>query len=162
IVGGHSVNGVAALHSELVKQELVPDFYALWPEKFNNKTNGVTPRRWLLLANPELAALLRDVIGDEWVTDLDRLRALERWAGDAAFRERFLAVKRDNKQRLAGVIRDAVGEVVDCDSLFDVQVKRIHEYKRQLLNLLHVVHEYLCLVEDDRPPPQPHTYVFAG
>jgi starch phosphorylase len=162
IVGGHSVNGVAALHSELVKKELVPDFYALWPEKFNNKTNGVTPRRWLLLANPELARLLRELIGDDWVTDLDRLRALEPWANDAAFRERFLTVKRDKKQRLAGVIRDTVGEVVDCDSLFDVQVKRIHEYKRQLLNLLHIVHEYLCLIEDGRPPVEPHTYVFAG
>jgi starch phosphorylase len=162
IAGGHSVNGVAALHSELVKKELVPDFYAFWPEKFNNKTNGVTPRRWLLLANPELARLLRELIGDDWVTDLDRLRALERWAGDAAFRERFLTVKRDNKQRLAGVIRDTVGEVVDCDSLFDVQVKRIHEYKRQLLNLLHIAHEYLCLIEDGRPPLEPHTYVFAG
>jgi starch phosphorylase len=162
IVGSHSVNGVAALHTELVKKELVPDFYQFWPERFNNKTNGVTPRRWLLLANPELASLLREAIGDDWVTDLDRLRKLERIAGDAGFRERFLTVKRDNRQRLAGVIRDAVGEVVDCDALFDVQVKRIHEYKRQLLNVLHVVHEYLCLVEDGRPPLQPHTYVFAG
>jgi glycogen phosphorylase len=162
IAGSHSINGVAAVHTELVKKELVPDFYAFWPERFNNKTNGVTPRRWLLLANPELARLLRETIGDDWIADLDRLRDVERFAGDAAFRERFLTVKRDNKQRLAGVIRDTVGEVVDCESLFDVHIKRIHEYKRQLLNVLHIVHEYLSLVEDNKPPLQPHTYVFAG
>jgi starch phosphorylase len=162
IAGSHSVNGVARLHSELVKTELVPDFYALWPERFNNKTNGVTPRRWLLLANPGLARLITEAVGDGWVTDLDRLRGLERWAEDPTFRERFLTVKRGNKQRLAGVIRETVGETVDCDALFDVQVKRIHEYKRQLLNVLNIVHEYLALTEDGRPPLQPHTYVFAG
>ncbi len=162
IVGGHSVNGVAALHTELVKTDLVPDFYELWPEKFNNKTNGVTPRRWLLLANPGLARLITEAVGDGWVTDLERLRVLERYASDAAFRERFLTVKRDDKRRLASVIRDAVGEVVDCEALFDVQVKRIHEYKRQLLNVLHIAHEYLILTEDGVAPRQPHTYVFAG
>jgi starch phosphorylase len=162
IVGGHSVNGVAAVHSELVKKELVPDFHAMWPERFNNKTNGVTPRRWLLLANPGLARLLTELLGDGWVTDLDRLRGLERSAAEAAFRERFLTVKRANKQRLAAVVRETTGELVDCEALFDVQIKRIHEYKRQLLNVLHIAHEYLTLVEDGRPPLQPHTYLFAG
>ncbi len=162
IVGGHSVNGVAAVHSELVKSELVPDFYELWPERFNNKTNGVTQRRWLLAANPGLARLVTETVGDGWVTDLDQLRGLELSAQDATFRERFLGVKRANKERLAKVIKDAVGEVVDADSLFDVQVKRIHEYKRQLLNVLHVIHRYLSLVEDGHEPAQPRTFVFAG
>jgi glycogen phosphorylase len=162
IVGGHSVNGVAAVHSELVKTELVPDFAELWPEKFNNKTNGVTPRRWLLLANPGLARLLTETVGEGWVTDLERLRELEPWADKPTFRERFLNVKRESKRRLAAVIRETVGEAVDCESLFDVHVKRIHEYKRQLLNLLHVVHEYLRLVEDRQEPAWPRVYVFAG
>ena len=162
IVGSHSVNGVAAVHSELVKKELVPDFYELWPEKFNNKTNGVTQRRWLLSANPLLAELITNTIGDAWITDLDRLRDLEPYATDKQYQEQFLAVKRSNKQRLAKVIRAEAGETVDCDTLFDVHVKRIHEYKRQLLNALHIVYEYLCLVEDGSEPAQPRTYIFAG
>src|SRR5262245_8795983 len=162
IVGGHSVNGVAAVHSRLVQTELVPDFAELWPERFNNKTNGVTPRRWLLEANPGLARLISEAVGEGWAADCDRLRRLEAVANDASFRQQFLVVKRENKQRLAATIKDATGEVVDPDSLFDIQVKRIHEYKRQLLNLLHVVHEYLCLVDDRRHPPQPRTYLFAG
>ncbi|MFL5342917.1 MAG: glycogen/starch/alpha-glucan phosphorylase [Gemmataceae bacterium] len=162
IAGSHSVNGVAKVHSLLVQTDLVPDFHALWPEKFNNKTNGVTPRRWLLSANPELAALITAGVGDGWVTDLNQLRGLERFAQDAAFQEKFLAVKKRNKQRLAGIIRDTTGVSVDADSLFDVQVKRIHEYKRQLLNLLHVVHEYLTLLEDHETPSPPRTFIFAG
>src|SRR5262245_41075490 len=162
IVGGHSINGVAAVHSRLVQTELVPDFAELWPERFNNKTNGVTPRRWLLAANPGLARLLTEVVGDGWAADTERLRGLEPSARDASFRQRFAEVKRDNKRRLAAVIKDAVGEVVDPNSLFDIQVKRMHEYKRQLLNLLHVVHEYLVLVDDGRKPPQPRTFLFAG
>jgi starch phosphorylase len=162
IVGSHSINGVAAVHSQLIRTELVPDFAELWPERFNNKTNGVTQRRWLLLANPGLARLVTEAIGGGWVTDLDRLRELEPLAADAGFQERFLAAKRDNKRRLAPVIQDAIGTAIDGDSLFDIQVKRIHEYKRQLLNVLHVVHEYLCLVEDGQEPLQPRTYVFAG
>jgi glycogen phosphorylase len=162
IVGSHSINGVAAVHSRLVETELVPDFFELWPERFNNKTNGVTQRRWLLSANPGLAALISEAIGDGWITDLDRLRELERFAGDSGFQERFFAVKRQNKERVAPVIQDTVGETVDPDSLFDIQVKRIHEYKRQLLNVLHVVYEYLALVEDGQAPVQPRTYVFAG
>jgi glycogen phosphorylase len=162
IVGSHSVNGVAALHSELVRTTLVPDFHALFPERFNNKTNGVTPRRWLLSANPPLAGLLRDTIGDAWISDLEKLRALEPLAEDAGFRAAFRSAKRANKARLARVIAETARVKADPDSLFDIQVKRIHEYKRQLLNALHVAHQYLCLVEDGQEPLWPKTYVFAG
>jgi starch phosphorylase len=162
IVGSHSTNGVAAVHSQLVRTELVPQFHELWPERFNNKTNGVTPRRWLLAANPELANLITEMIGDSWITALEHLHDLEPAAEDPAFQERFLAVKRANKERLAHVIQETTTEVIDCDSLFDIHVKRIHEYKRQLLNVLHIVYEYLGLVEDGREPEQPRTYVFAG
>jgi starch phosphorylase len=162
IVGGHSVNGVAAVHSRLVCTELVPDFAELWPERFNNKTNGVTQRRWLLSANPGLAGLISQTIGEGWITDLDQLRRLETCAQDASFQERFLAVKTANKQRLARVVHESAAETIDPATLFDVQVKRIHEYKRQLLNVLHVIHEYLALVEDGREPTQPRTYLFAG
>jgi starch phosphorylase len=162
IVGGHSVNGVAAVHSELVKTELVPEFHEFWPERFNNKTNGVTPRRWLLAANPGLARLVTDAVGDGWITDLDQLRGVDRLASDPSFQEQFRAVKRQNKHRLAAVVRDTVGEAVDAETLFDVHVKRIHEYKRQLLNLLHIVHDYLRLVEDGQVPAPARTYVFSG
>jgi glycogen phosphorylase len=162
IVGSHSVNGVAAVHSKLVQTALVPDFAQLWPDRFNNKTNGVTQRRWLLTANPGLARLISDSIGERWITDLERLRDLEPYSRDAGFQHEFAAVKRRNKDRPIQLIKDLTGDLLDPDSLFDVQVKRIHEYKRQLLNLLHVVHEYLSLVEDGREPSQPRTYLFAG
>jgi starch phosphorylase len=162
IVGSHSINGVSALHSRLVRTTLAPDFYRLWPERFNNKTNGVTPRRWLVQANPGLARLITRRIGDGWITNLAELRALEPWASDGGFRDEFLAVKRANKERLARVIAETTGVVVDPASLFDVQVKRIHEYKRQLLKVMHIVHEYLCLIEDGTGPIAPRTYVFAG
>jgi starch phosphorylase len=162
IVGSHSVNGVSALHSRLVQKTLAPDFYDLWPERFNNKTNGVTPRRWLLQANPLLARLITRTIGDTWITDLERLRALEAYANDGSFREEFAAAKRSNKERLARVIAQSTAIRVDPDSLFDVQVKRIHEYKRQLLNVMRIVHDYLRLIEEGTPPAVPRTYVFAG
>ncbi|GIX47350.1 MAG: hypothetical protein KatS3mg131_1561 [Candidatus Tectimicrobiota bacterium] len=162
IVGSHAVNGVSALHSRLIQTRLVPDFYQLWPERFTNKTNGITQRRWLLQANPRLARLLSDTIGDAWITDLERLRALEPYADDAAFQAAFRAIKRENKERLARVIRDTTGLVVDPASLFDVHIKRIHEYKRQLLNVLHIIHLYLALVEDGEVPPVPRTFIFAG
>jgi starch phosphorylase len=162
IVGSHSVNGVAALHSELVKTSLVPDFHALWPEKFNNKTNGVTPRRWLLSANPRLARLLDEAVGTGWAADLDRLRKLEILADDPGFQDSFAKIKRQNKERLAKTIAETARVKVDPASLFDIQVKRIHEYKRQLLNALHIAHQYLALVEDGETPPVPKTYVFAG
>ena len=162
IMGSHSVNGVSALHSRLVQTTLAPDFYRLWPERFNNKTNGVTPRRWLLQANPLLARLITRTIGDGWITDLDRLRELEPWANDGAFREEFMAIRRSNKERLARVIAETTRVTVDPNSLFDVQIKRIHEYKRQLLNVMHIVHEYLCLIEEGTSPTVPRTYIFAG
>jgi len=162
IVGSHSVNGVSALHSRLIQTTLAPDFYRLWPERFNNKTNGVTPRRWLLQANPLLARLITRTIGDGWITNLDKLRDLEPWASDTVFREEFMAIKRSNKERLARVIARTTGTAVNPDSLFDVQVKRIHEYKRQLLHVMHIVHEYLCLIEDGTPPAAPRTHIFAG
>jgi starch phosphorylase len=160
IVGSHSVNGVAAVHSELVKTKLVPDFYALTPGKFNNKTNGVTPRRWLRLCNPALAALICEAVGDAWIADLSRLRELERFAEDASFCDRFLRIKAQNKRTLSGYLHHEGG--LDEATLLDTQVKRIHLYKRQLLNVLRVVHDYLRLVEDGARPVVPRTYLFAG
>jgi starch phosphorylase len=162
VVGSHSINGVSILHSRLVRTTLARDFYDLWPERFNNKTNGVTPRRWLVQANPLLAGLIARTIGHGWITDLERLRELEPCANDSAFRQEFRAVKRSNKERLARVIARTTSITVDPDSLFDVQVKRIHEYKRQMLNVMRIVHEYLRLIEDGIPPTVPRTYVFAG
>ncbi|RLC46806.1 MAG: glycogen phosphorylase [Candidatus Coatesbacteria bacterium] len=161
-IGSHSVNGVSALHSGLVRTVLFPDFHEIWPEKFNNKTNGITPRRWLKLANPGLADLITEKIGDGWVTDLDQLARLEPLADDMEFQARFRQIKLANKHRLAKVINDTTSVTVNTNSLFDVQAKRIHEYKRQLLNVLHIVHEYLLLVEDRKVPTVPRTFVFAG
>jgi starch phosphorylase len=162
MVGSHSVNGVSELHSQLVKTSLASDFYQLWPERFNNKTNGVTPRRWLLKSNPELARLITEMIGDGWITDLDRLRELEPYAEATQFQMEFCRIKSDNKQRLAKIIAETTGVVVDPTSLFDIQVKRIHEYKRQLLNVMRIIDEYLSLVEDRQEPVVPRTYIFAG
>jgi len=162
MTGSHSVNGVAELHSKLVTTSLAPAFYKLHPERFNNKTNGVTPRRWLLHANRPLAALITRTIGDAWIRDLDRLRDLERFADDVALLERFDVVKRRNKAALARLTKDLTAIVVDPQSMFDVQVKRIHEYKRQLLNALHVIHRYWEIVEDGRTPLVPRTFYFAG
>jgi starch phosphorylase len=162
IVGSHSINGVSEVHTGLIETSLLPDFYQIWPERFNNKTNGVTQRRWLLKANPGLAELISRTIGDGWITDLDELRALESSAKDAAFQFEFRTIKRSNKEKLAKVILEASRVKVDPDSLFDVQAKRIHAYKRQLLDVLHIVHEYLFLVEDGRNPAVPRTYIFAG
>jgi glycogen phosphorylase len=162
VVGAHSVNGVAALHTELLKKELFHDFHALWPEKFNNKTNGVTPRRWLLAANPALAKSITEVIGPGWVTDATELRRLEPLAADAGFRRLFRGIKRENKARLAEIVRAENGVTLDLESIFDVQVKRIHEYKRQLLNVLRVASEYLRMKEDRSYDPFPRTYLFGG
>ncbi len=142
IVGSYSVNGVAQLHSDLLQEGLFKDFYDLWPEKFNNKTNGVTPRRWLAQCNPELSALITEAIGDGWVTDLTELRKLTPFAEDASFRKRWHQVQQNSKQRLVDYKKQSVNVDINVDSLFDVQVKRIHEYKRQLLNVLHVIHLY--------------------
>ncbi|MBF0200577.1 MAG: glycogen/starch/alpha-glucan phosphorylase [Desulfamplus sp.] len=162
IVGSHSVNGVAAIHSELVKSCLVPDFYGLWPEKFSNKTNGVTPRRWLLRANPGLSGLICDAIGQEWVWDMECLRELERFSRDREFLLSLLRVKHENKLRLASIIKDTTGISVDPDSIFDIQAKRIHEYKRQLLNAMQIIHTYCQIKDDNVYPPVPRTFIFSG
>ncbi len=161
-VGSHAVNGVARLHSELLRTSLLSDFHELWPEKFGNKTNGVTPRRFLALDNPRLTRLLSSEIGDDWLCSLDRLRALESRADDGSFQEAWRRVKRENKLDLAAEIRRRCGIEVDPDSLFDVHVKRIHEYKRQHLNLLRVVAYYLELREKGGRGHTPRTVVFAG
>src|SRR5581483_1411607 len=162
IVGSHSINGVSKLHSELVKTRLVPDFHRMWPERFSNKTNGVTQRRWLLMANPGLAALLNETIGEGWITNLEEVRGIERYADDAEFQSRFAAIKRANKERLATLVKRVSDVDTDPSSIFDVQAKRIHEYKRQLLMVLGIIHEYLSLVEDGVEPVMPRTYLMAG
>lgn len=162
VVGSHSVNGVSAMHSELVKESLLPEFNELWPERFNNKTNGITPRRWLVQSNPDLTDLIHRTIGTDWVTNLDQLQLLGEFATDSAFQDEFLAIKKKNKIRLAGIIRETTGVSVDPDSMFDVQVKRIHEYKRQLLNALRIVHDYFAITEDNWTPHVPRTYIFSG
>ena len=162
IVGSHAVNGVSALHTELLKSSLVPDFAQLWPERFSNKTNGVAPRRWLLKANPELSNLLTRTVGPEWVIDLERVRELEIHATDREFQMEFLSIKNRNKHRLAEIIKRTTGVVVDSTSLFDVQVKRIHEYKRQLLFAMRIIWDYLRIVDDGQDLPVARTCVFAG
>ena len=162
IVASHKINGVSALHSELMVQTIFADYAKLFPERFHNVTNGVTPRRWLMQANPELSALIDSRIGTGWRRDLDGLAALRPLAADAALGAEFLASKRHNKARLAELIRRELGIVVDPDSLFDVQVKRIHEYKRQLLNLLHVVARYHAIIDNPQGTFTPRTVIISG
>ena len=162
VVGSHSINGVAALHSELLKATLFKDFHELWPERFNNKTNGITPRRWLLKANPGLADLITEKIGAGWITDLGQLKKLEAWADDREFQKRVMAIKRENKVRLADLIHSEMGVKVNPDSIFDVQVKRLHEYKRQLLNALGIIHQYFELKANPQMDFTPRTFLFAG
>jgi starch phosphorylase len=162
IVGSHSTNGVAAIHSGLLRTHTVRDLAELYPDRFSNKTNGVTPRRWLLLANPGLASLATEAVGDGWITDLSQLRGLAPLAEDAAFREAFREVKRRSRRDLAAWIRARWGHVVDPESIFDCQVKRIHEYKRQLLNVLRIVALYRRLIENPRADFEPRTFFFAG
>jgi len=162
VVGSHSVNGVAALHTELIKETLFRDFHELWPTKFNNKTNGITQRRWLLKSNPALAALITKKIGDGWVKDLFQLKKLERCVKDAEFKARLRQIKLENKVRLADYIRVANGIEVDPHSLFDVQVKRMHEYKRQLLNVLHILYRYYQIKGNPALDIQPRTFIFGG
>jgi len=160
VVGSHSVNGVAKLHSELIQRELLRDFCELYPARFNNKTNGVTPRRWLLACNPALAGLLDARVGTGWATDLDRLSKLEEHAGDEGMLAELAAVKRANKEVLASLIRRELDLTVDPTSIFDVQIKRLHEYKRQLLNALHIVTLYLRAKRGE--PIAPRTFVFGA
>ena len=162
IVGSFSVNGVAALHTELLTRGLFRDFHELWPDKFNNKTNGVTPRRWMAHCNPGLRALLDERLGDDWVCELERLRELVPLADDDDFRDRFAGVKLANKGRLADLVREHCGVDFDTGMLFDVQVKRIHEYKRQLLNVLHVIHLYDRVVRGDTEGLQPRCVLIGG
>jgi len=161
-VGSYAINGVAALHSELLKKDVLADFHQLWPNKFHNMTNGVTPRRWMALSNPPLTKLINEAIGNAWVTDLDRLRSLEPLADDGAFAIRWRGVKRTNKHQLASHIRAQTGIGIDPESLFDVQVKRIHEYKRQHLNVLHIVSLYQRLRNDPGLDLTPRTFIFGG
>jgi starch phosphorylase len=161
-VGSHAVNGVASLHTELLKQDVLADFHALWPERFNNKTNGVTPRRWMALSNPRLARLIDSAVGVEWPRDMSRLRGLEAHLDDPAFSAKWRDIKRANKHEFAVHLRQRTGIGVDPDSLFDVQVKRIHEYKRQHLNILHVVDLYRRLKDDPNMECVPRTVIFAG
>jgi glycogen phosphorylase len=161
-VGSHAINGVAALHSELLTSSVLKDFYELWPKRFSNKTNGVTPRRFLALANPGLRKLLDDTIGDGWLMDLERLRDLEPYVDDAAFRRRWRAVKHANKERLADYVRSTTGAELNPDWLFDIQVKRIHEYKRQHLNALHIITLYHRLKQNPDLRIPPRAFIFGG
>jgi starch phosphorylase len=160
--GSHAINGVARLHSELLKRDVLSDFHALWPEKFSNETNGVTPRRWIALANPRFTRFLCRVIGDDWIRDLDQLRRIEPYADDAAFRREWRFIKRAIKEDFAGHVRRRTGIAIDPETLFDVQVKRIHEYKRQHLNVLHIVALYHRIKSDPNAGMVPRSFIFGG
>ena len=162
IVGSFSVNGVAELHSRLLQEGLFRDFYELWPEKFNNKTNGVTQRRWLAYSNPKLSDLISTKIGRNWVTELGELHGLKSLVSDSTFCQRWQQVKRNNKQRLAELVKSDCSIEFQPDALFDVQVKRIHEYKRQLLNILHVIHLYDRIKRGDTESWTPRCVLFGG
>ncbi len=161
-VGSHAINGVAALHSELLKEDVLKDFYHLWPEKFSNKTNGVTPRRFMVLSNPGLSQLISSRIGDGWIKNLDKLRELEQFAHDPVFEQEWRQAKHDNKLALAGYILQRVGVMVNPESLFDVQVKRLHEYKRQHLNVLHIISLYHRIKHDPNLEITPRVFIFGG
>jgi len=162
MVGSHSTNGVAALHTKLLKKFILKDLDEIFPGRINNKTNGITPRRWLLAANPGLASLITEKIGSDWVTDLEQLRRLEEFAGDEEFMERYDGVKKANKERLVKLAASLTDFTIDPSSIYDVQIKRFHEYKRQMLNILHVMYSWLRLKEDPDYKPCPRTYIFAG
>jgi glycogen phosphorylase len=161
-VGSHAINGVAKLHSELLKTSVLKDFYALYPERFSNKTNGVTPRRFILLANPQLSDLISRSIGTAWITNMEGLKALETWIENPSFRQQWREVKHGNKQRLARYIQQQTGVVLNPDWLFDIQVKRIHEYKRQHLNVLHIITLYCRLKRDPTLRITPQAFIFGG
>jgi len=161
-VGSHAINGVAELHTELLKTDLLRDFYDLWPQKFSNKTNGVTPRRWMLLGDPTLSKLITEHIGDGWVKDMSQLRALEPLADDAGFRDRWRQIKQGNKSEFAALAMHDTGIVIDADTMFDVLVKRIHEYKRQHLQVLHIISLYHAIKSNPALQIQPRTFIFGG
>jgi starch phosphorylase len=162
IIGSHSVNGVAALHTKLLKERIFKDFHNFYPGKINSKTNGITPRRWLLKTNPHLSELINSRIGSGWETDLDKLHELEPLVEDSEFRAEFTRIKLENKTRLTDYITMSTGVKVSPETMFDVQVKRIHEYKRQLLNALHVVYMYQKFVTEPDIQLAPRTVIFAG
>jgi len=162
IIGSHSVNGVAELHSFLLRTKIFKEYYEIYPERFNNKTNGITQRRWLLKSNPDLAGLITDTIGDAWITNLNHLRALEPYAEEPGFQKKWAQAKMNRKIKLARYINQECGVSVDPESMFDVQVKRLHEYKRQLLNILHVISLYHRLAEKPRKNFVPRTVIFSG
>jgi starch phosphorylase len=161
-VGSHSVNGVSNLHTQLLERDVLRDFYELWPEKFSNRTNGVTPRRWMVLANPRLAQFITSAIGPDWVRNLYELRGLEPLIEDAGFRDGWRDIKRANKTALAGIIRERTGVIVNPEAIFDVLVKRIHEYKRQHLSMLHVIGLYHRLKTDPTLEIRPRVFIFGG
>ena len=161
-VGSHAINGVAALHTQLLTNDLFRDFYELFPEKFSNKTNGVTPRRWILIANPKQALLMTNKIGKGWIKNLEELKQLEAFVDDGEFRDQWRQIKQENKQDLAEYILQTTGVHVDANSLFDIQVKRLHEYKRQHLNLLHVITLYNYIKQHPNADVVPRTVIFAG
>src|SRR6059058_3401203 len=162
IVGSHSTNGVAAIHSELLRKMTVRDFAEMYPRRFSNKTNGVTPRRWLLMSNPALSRTITDAIGDGWVTDLSQLNKLKPLAGDQGLQQSFRKAKREAKVNFVDWLKRSAGQTVDADSIFDCQIKRIHEYKRQLLNALRIVVLYNRLRENPNLEGTPRTFLFAG
>lgn len=161
-IGSCAINGVSKLHTELLKKEVLKDFYELWPKKFSNKTNGVTPRRFILLINPQLANLINEAIGDAWIKNLEKLHDLEKFINDPGFNEKWRQIKYNNKKNLANLIGQKLGVIVNSDSLFDIQAKRIHEYKRQHLNLLHVITLYNRLRDNPNMDFTPRTIIFAG
>ncbi|NLA27776.1 MAG: glycogen/starch/alpha-glucan phosphorylase, partial [Firmicutes bacterium] len=162
IVGSHSINGVSALHTEILKHREMNEFYEIFPSRFNNKTNGISHRRWLLLANPLLASLVTETIGPRWISDSEKLLQLLNYAGDASFQEKIFQVKKQNKSALARIIRERSGWNIDPHSIFDVQVKRMHAYKRQLLNALQILHLYNRLLEEPGLEMTPRTFIFGG
>jgi starch phosphorylase len=162
IVGSHAVNGVAAIHSQIIKDNTFRNFYEMWPKKFQNKTNGITPRRWLLLCNPSLADVIAEKIGEKWITDLDELRKLEQFSKDDRLLLTLRSVKQENKLRLAQYLEKHLNVIVDPSSMFDVHVKRIHEYKRQLLNILHIITMYNRLKKNPNMPFVPRTIMIGG
>ena len=162
IAGSHSVNGVAALHTEILKHDALKDWYDLFPDKFNNKTNGVTQRRWLLKSNPELAAFITDKIGDEWITDLKELEKLKKFAENKRTLKKIEQIKNNNKKELAAYIKENCGIEINPDSIFDVQIKRLHEYKRQLLNILHILYLYNNIKQNPAIEVVPRTFIFGA
>jgi len=160
-IGAHHINGVAALHSDLIKRQLLPEFAALWPDKFTNVTNGVTPRRWVALSNPSLSNLLEEEVGPNWITNMELLKKLEEKKDDNNFLQKFEETKLNGKRKLASFIHSKTGILVDPSSLFDVQVKRIHQYKRQHLNALQIIAQYLRIKNGTNKYAVPRTIIFG-